>query len=253
MPGPELQTFANLEELSRAAAARFTQLCREQTAGGDTFTAALSGGSTPQRLYEILGGAEFSDAIPWDSVHLFQVDERCVPPDHPESNYRRIREALLGRIPIPPANVHRIRAELPDPEDAARLYVQDLGRVVPVAAGEVPRLDLVFLGMGADGHTASLFPGSPALAERSKWACASFVEKLHVSRVTMTYPVLNAAREIIFLVAGPDKAEALRSVLEGPHEPERLPSQGIRLVDGRLKWYVDAAAAQWTKKAGSSG
>ena len=254
MPGPDLHTFANLEELSHAAAARFAEFCQERLARESIFTAALSGGSTPRRLYEILGGPEFSGSIPWGRVHLFQVDERCVPPDHAESNYRMMREALLDQVRIPPSNVHRMQAELADPDGAAERYVQLLSMMFRPKPGEVPRLDLVFLGMGPDGHTASLFPGSPALAERAKWVCANFVEKLHANRVTLTYPLLNAAREVIFLVAGHEKAETLRQVLEGPHEPERLPSQGIRPADGRLSWYVDAAAAERLKKReGSSG
>jgi 6-phosphogluconolactonase len=239
--------FANREELSRAAAARFAELCQNRVEGGNIFTTALSGGSTPRRFYEILSRSELSEGVLWDRVHLFQVDERCVPPDHPESNYRMIREALLDRVPIPKANVHRIQAELPDPEDAAQLCAQELARVVSPAAGQFPHLDLVFLGMGSDGHTASLFPGTLALTERAKWACANFVDKLHANRVTLTYPVLNAAREVIFLVSGSEKAETLRCVLEGPHQPERLPAQGIQLANGRLSWYVDAAAAERLK------
>ncbi|MBZ5513378.1 MAG: 6-phosphogluconolactonase [Acidobacteriia bacterium] len=249
-----VHTFANLEELSHAAAARFVERCPERAEKGSVFAAALSGGSTPRRLYELLGEPRFSPRMAWDRVHLFQVDERCVPPDHAESNYRMIRESLLDRVGIPSANVHRIQAELPDPENAAELYTRELGRVLRPPRGELPRLDLVFLGMGPDGHTASLFPGSSALAERAKWVSANFVEKLRANRITLTYPVLNAAREIIFLVAGEEKAETLRRVLEGPQEPERLPAQGIRPVDGRLEWFLDTAAAARLKlRAGSSG
>jgi 6-phosphogluconolactonase len=243
MPEPELRIFANLEELSRAAAARFMEFCHERLTRENVFTAALSGGSTPRRLYELLTEPEFAGNIPWGRVHLFQVDERCVPPDHAESNYRMMREALLDHARIPPSNVHRIQAELVNPDEAAEVYVQQLNMMFRPRRGEFPRLDLVFLGMGPDGHTASLFPGSPALVERAKWVCANFVEKLQANRVTLTYPVLNAAREVIFLVAGHEKAEALRQILEGPHEPERFPSQGIRPSDGRLSWFVDAAAA----------
>ena len=254
MPGPDLRTFASLEELSRAAAARFAEFCQERLARDSIFTAALSGGSTPKRLYEILGGPEFSGSIPWPRVHLFQADERCVPPDHAESNYRMIRETLLDRVRIPQSNVHRVQAELANPEESAEFYAQELNRMFRPKPGGIPNLDLVFLGMGPDGHTASLFPGSAALAERVKWVSANFVEKLHANRVTLTYPLLNAAREVIFLVAGHEKAETLRQVLEGPHEPERLPSQGIRPADGRLSWYVDAAAAGRLKNAtGSAG
>jgi len=249
MPGPELRVFANLEELSRAAAERFVEFCSERLARENVFTAALSGGTTPRCLYELLGEPDFARAIPWARVHLFQVDERCVPPEHAESNYGMMREALLDRARIPPSNVHRIEAELANPDEAAERYVQQLRTMFQPRPGEVPRLDLVFLGMGPDGHTASLFPGSLALAERVKWVSANFVAKLQANRLTLTYPVLNAAREIIFLVAGNEKAETLCQVLEGPFEPERLPSQGIRPVDGRRMWYVDAAAAARLKNA----
>jgi 6-phosphogluconolactonase len=254
MSGPKLRIFANLEELSHAAAERFTEFCHERLTRENVFTAALSGGSTPRRLYELLGDPELAGRIPWGRVHFFQVDERCVPPDHPESNYRMMREALLDHARIPPSNFHRMEAELANPEEAAERYVQQLSTMFRPRPGEVPRLDLLFLGMGPDGHTASLFPRSPALAERAKWVCANFVEKLQANRVTLTYPVLNAAREVIFLVAGNEKAEILRQVLEGAYEPERFPSQGIRPVDGRLSWYVDAAAARLLKNAaGSAG
>jgi 6-phosphogluconolactonase len=252
MAAPELRIFANLEELSRAAAERFAEFCHERLRRESVFTAALSGGSTPRRLYEILGDPGFGGNIPWGRVHLFQVDERCVPPDHAESNYRMMREVLLDRARIPPSNVHRMEAELPNPDEAAERYVQQLNMMFRPRRGEFPRFDLVFLGMGPDGHTASLFPGSPALAEREKWVCANFVEKFHTNRVTLTYPVLNAAREIIFLVAGDGKAETLRQVLEGPNEPEHFPSQGIRPVDGRLTWYVDVAVARLLKNTAGS-
>jgi 6-phosphogluconolactonase len=254
MPGPELRIFANLEELSRAAAERLADFCLERLTRESVFTAALSGGSTPRRLYELLGEPELAGRIPWGRVHLFQVDERCVPPDHAESNYRMIRETLLDRVRIPQSNFHRMEAELANPHETAERYVQQLRTMFRPRSGEVPRLDLVLLGMGPDGHTASLFPRSPALAEREKWVCANFVEKLQANRVTLTYPVLNAAREIIFLVAGDEKAKTLRQVLEGPHEPERFPSQGIRPVDGKLSWFVDTAAARLLKNAaGSTG
>jgi 6-phosphogluconolactonase len=230
--------------LSWAAAARFEELARLRAIKKSVFSVALSGGSTPKLLYEILGGTIVAPRIRWQYVQFFQVDERAVPPDHPESNYRMIREALLDQISIPEANVHRMEAEKPDRESACREYSQQLARTLAVPPGERPRLDLVVLGMGADGHTASLFPGTPATDEKALWVRANYVEKLNAHRLTLTFPVLNAAHEVMFLVAGAEKAEALRDVLEGPPCPERLPAQRVHPVDGRLSWYVDEAAAR---------
>jgi 6-phosphogluconolactonase len=244
MSESEVRVFASLEELSQAAAALFTQLVCRRAAEGKSFVAALSGGSTPRRLYELLGGTPYARQIPWGNVHLFQVDERCVPPGHPDSNYRMVREALLNRVPLPAANFHRMAAEAADREEAARQYAAELARVLQPQLGESPRLDLVFLGMGVDGHTASLFPGSPALAERTLWVRLNFGEKLGTPRMTLTFPVLNAAAQAVFLVSGAEKAETLRRVLRGPLEPERLPAQGVRPVNGQVSWYVDKAAAR---------
>lgn len=243
MPKPEVRVFPSLEELTQQAAARFEELARLRVAEGKIFSAALSGGSTPKRLYHLLATPQFR--ISWEYVHLFQVDERCVPPDHPESNYRMIEEALLGHAPVPKANFHRLAAERPNREEAARLYAEQLAQVLQPEDNEWPRLDLVFLGMGADGHTASLFPGSPALEERALRVRANFVEKLRMHRLTLTFPVLNAAAQIIFLVSGAEKAETLRQVLEGPARPEEFPAQRIQPVNGHLSWYVDQAAAKF--------
>jgi 6-phosphogluconolactonase len=244
MSKPEVRIFPELEELSHAAAALFSQLACCRASEGQSFFAALSGGSTPRRLYELLGSAPYSDQIPWGNVHLFQVDERCVPPGHPDSNYRMLRQGLLDRVPLPEANCHRMAAEQANLENAAGEYAAELKQVLQPRPGELPRLDLIFLGMGADGHTASLFSGSPALGERTLWVRANFIGKLGTSRVTLTFPVLNAAGQVVFLVSGAEKAETLRRVLSGPLEPGRLPAQGVRPVNGQLSWYVDEAAAQ---------
>jgi 6-phosphogluconolactonase len=206
------------------------------------FSVALSGGSTPRRLYELLATPVFS--IPWESIHLFQVDERCVPPEHPESNYRMLYEVMLSHAPIPEANFHRMAAELEDREGASRQYAAELSRVLQPGQGEIPRLDLVLLGMGPDGHTASLFPGSTALREQSAWVCPNFVEKFMAYRLTLTLPVLNAAARILFLVAGSDKAETLRQVLEGPRRPEELPAQYVQPANGQVEWYADQNVAR---------
>jgi 6-phosphogluconolactonase len=249
MAKPQIQIFENLEALSREAARRFAEAAAEGASGSRNFSCALSGGSTPRRMFELLSNPEFR--IPWERVQLFQVDERTVPPDDPESNYRMIREALLSKVPLPSANFHRIAAEKDNREAAAREYAHELGRVLHPAPGKWPRLDLVFLGMGGDGHTASLFPLSPALAERILWVCSNYSPRLGKHRLTLTYPVLNAAAEIIFLVSGDDKAETLRQVLEGP--PGVYPAQGITPVNGRLSWFVDKQAARLLSQAARSG
>ncbi len=240
--GAEVEIFSALEELSFATAKRFQELARQAIARKNFFASALSGGTTPKRLYELLAQKRFQ--IPWDRVHLFQVDERCVPPDHAESNYRMVREALLSRVALPEGHFHRMLGERTDREEAARQYARELTQWLSPKSGEWPRFDLIFLGMGSDGHTASLFPGSPALGEQSRAVSPNFTPKLTTERLTLTYPVLNAAEEIIFLVSGSEKAEALHQVLEGRADPARYPAQGIRPINGCLRWFVDEAAAR---------
>jgi 6-phosphogluconolactonase len=237
-----VRVFSTLEDLSWAAACAFEDLARLKFVAGKTFCAALSGGLTPRLLYQILAGRALLGRIEWKNVQLFQVDERCVPPDHPDSNYRMIREALLDSGEIPPANFHRMQAEEADLEKAARDYAAELAGVLEPQDGLRPRLDIVFLGMGPDGHTASLFPGTAALEEQSLWVRPNRVERLGMSRLTMTLPLLNASAHVIFLVAGADKAETLRKVLEGP--PGELPAQRIRPVDGSVSWFLDEASAR---------
>jgi 6-phosphogluconolactonase len=240
MVEPQIRIFENLETLSREGAARFAELSTAVAADGRNFTCALSGGSTPRRLYELLANPDLH--IPWERVQLFQVDERLVPPEDAESNYRMIREALLAKAPIPDASFHRIAAENADRDAAAIDYAREIGQVVKPGTNERPRFDLIFLGMGSDGHTASLFPSSPALAEKDSWVCANYSARLDKYRLTLTFPVINAAAEIIFLVSGGDKAETLRQVLEGP--PGRYPAQAIAPVNGRLSWFIDVTAAR---------
>ena len=251
MPKAEIRVHANLEELSRAAAELFVVTANTCVAATGNFFAAFSGGATPRRLYELLATSDYSDRIAWPRVHLFQVDERSVPPDHPESNFRMIRETLLVPSGMPPANFHRMAGEAADAAEAARRYQEEIGRVVPAREGGFPRFDLILLGMGNDGHTASLFPGSPALDEQRRWVCPSSPGASGLPRLTLTFPLLNAAAQIVFLVSGSEKAATLRRVLEDPPQPRLLPAQGIRPVNGRLVWYVDeAAAAQLQRVAG---
>jgi 6-phosphogluconolactonase len=237
----EIKVFDNLDELSRAAARRFKEKAAA-AAPEKAVSVAMSGGSTPQRLCQLLANPE--SGIPWRRVQIFQVDERAVPPDDPQSNYRMIYGHLLSRVTNLEKRFHRMAAERPDLERAADDYARALTEVLGTAPEVCPRLDLIFLGMGTDGHTASLFPGSPALEETRRWVRPNASPAVTLPRLTLTYPVLNAATEIIFLVAGEDKAETLHEVLEGPLRPRELPAQGVHPAQGRVRWYVDQAAAR---------
>lgn len=238
---PDIRVYANLEELSRAAADLFQQTVSDRAAKGERAYIAVSGGSTPKRLYELLGTPPWSKEIHWSCVELYWVDERPVPQDSPESNYRLVEEALLNEVPLPPTSVHPIPTEIGSPQAAAEAYAADL-KAVPETADGWPRFDLIFLGMGDDGHTASLFPQSPALSETQRFAVANPVAKLGVDRITLTYPVINHAAHVVFLVSGAGKAEVLNDVLHAPRDITALPSQGIQPEDGDLTWLVDEAA-----------
>jgi 6-phosphogluconolactonase len=231
---PEIVVLPDLPAITREAAERFVTLTRSAIASHGRFSVALSGGSTPKPLYEML----VTQPIEWQHVHIFWGDERCVPPDHPDSNYRMAQHALLWHIDIPTQNVHRLQGEL-DPVQAAQRYETELRAFF----GPQPRFDLILLGMGPDAHTASLFPGTAALHEQHHLAAANYVEKLHTTRITLTFPVINAAANVIFLIAGTDKAAALRSVRHGPHNPDQFPAQGVTPMTGRVIWLVDQAAA----------
>jgi 6-phosphogluconolactonase len=202
------------------------------------FTVALSGGSTPKRLYALLAT---KGSIPWDKVFFFWGDERHVPPDDAESNYRMANEAMLSKVSVPAANVFRVRGEEKDASNAAQQYEKDVQQFFHLSPGEFPRFDLIFLGLGPDGHAASLFPKSAALTERRRLVVANWVEKFETDRITFTFPVLNAAACVMFLASGPDKAQILREVFE--NRSANLPSQAIRPTNGKLLWLVDSAAA----------
>ena len=237
---PDVRVLADAEEVARAVAERFAELARAAVAERGVFSAALAGGTTPRRVYELLAGEDFRAQVPWEGVHVFFGDERAVPPDHADSNYRMAHEALLSLVPIPAENVHRMRGE-GDAAANASLYEDELRGYFGDA--EWPRLDLVMLGMGDDGHTASLFPNTSALEEQRAWAVANWVEKFDAWRVTLTAPAINRARHIIFTVTGAGKAERLAEILKGERDPTRLPSQLIEPSDGKLEWFVDKAAA----------
>ncbi len=204
------------------------------------FIIALSGGGTPEPIYARLASPDYRDRMAWEKVHIFFGDERCVPPDDARSNYRMVREAWLDHSPIPAANIHRIRAE-DDPALEALRYEQDIAGLYRSA--RLPAFDLVLLGMGENGHTASLFPGTAVLRETVRWVVAQYVEVMTAWRVTFTVPLINAARHVAFLAEGAGKAQMLRNVLEGPYQPDVWPSQLIQPVSGELHWLVDAAAA----------
>jgi 6-phosphogluconolactonase len=235
-----LRVFDDLGALLAAAREELVARAQKALRARRRFTLALSGGSTPRKLYESLVGAE----IDWSRCQVFFGDERCVPPEHADSNYRMAREALLSRIAIPEKNVHRVKSEDADPERAAKAYEQDLQGFFKLRPGELPTFDLCLMGMGQDGHTASLFPGTTALAEEVRLAVAPYVEKLGVWRVTLTAPVFNHARCVLFLVAGEEKAEALEGVLESERPADELPAKLIKPTAGELLWWVDKAAAK---------
>ncbi len=245
---PRVRVVSDPDELARAAAGEFTRRALDAARARGRFTVALSGGSTPRAVYRLLagegGGAVYLSRVPWEKVHVFWGDERHVPPDHPESNYGAAREAMLSRVPIPEENVHRVPAEIPDASRAAGEYELTLRSFFTLKDGQAPRFDLVLLGMGADGHTASLFPGSDALRETRRLVAAPWVDRLAAHRITLTPPALNASACTMFLAQGEDKAETLRAVLAGEHQPDRYPAQGIRPERGELIWLVDRAAAR---------
>ena len=243
----ELKVFDDLDALARAAAEEIAKNAEEAIAARGRFTIALSGGSTPKPVYRLL--AE-EPRIDWSRVHAFWGDDRHVPPDHADSNFGMAHDELLSKVPIPPGNVHRMRTEKPDAERVAEEYAWTLRSEFDLDEGERPRFDLVLMGLGEDGHTASLFPGSDAVRERSRLVAAPWVSSLATFRVTLTVPVFNRAALALFLVSGEEKAEALKAVLEGDFQPDRFPAQVVRLEGGKLLWLVDRAAARELREVG---
>src|SRR5258705_12409901 len=220
--------FDNSEQLAEAAAERFVSDAQEAIKRHGRFSVALAGGNTPKRVYELLASEPYVSRIEWSRAHLFFGDERCVPPDHADSNYRMVNESLISRCSIPAQNVHRITGEV-DPLLGARRYEEELRGFFPGSSW--PRFDLVLLGMGEDGHTASLFPGTTALNETKAWVVANWVEKFGAFRITLTAPAINHAAHIVFLITGEAKARRLAEIVNGPADPERLPAQLIYPVD----------------------
>ena len=243
---PEIRILKTAAELFEAAAAEFAARASQAVRASGRFTVALSGGSTPRALYSLLAA---KSNIPWDKIYFFWGDERHVPPDHPESNYRMANEALLSKVPARPENIFRIHAEEKDAAAAALQYEQALKDFFHLSPGQFPRFDLVLLGIGTDGHTASLFPGTAALNETQRLVVANWVPKFNTHRITFTFPVLNAAACVIFLASGPDKAAILREILE--NRAADLPSQRVQPTNGELIWMVDEpAASELSRRSG---
>jgi 6-phosphogluconolactonase len=238
----ELRKLTTPQDLFQAAADELVRAAQESVVQRQRFTIALSGGSTPRGLYNLIA-ANASTALPWDRMFFFFGDERHVPPDSPDSNFRMANESLFSKTPIPAANIFRVPAENPDASSVAEAYENTVRTFFALQPGAFPRFDMILLGMGPDGHTASLFPETAALHEKSRLIVANWVEKLKTYRFTFTLPVINAARQVVFLVSGTDKAPALHEILEGKEPGEKYPSKLVRPANGRLIWLVDRAAA----------
>lgn len=240
---PEIRILTTPQELFAAAAEEIVRTATEAVTQRGRFTIALSGGSTPKQLYNLLA-TNARTTLPWDRMHFFWGDERHVQPTDPDSNYRMVEEAMLSKVPVPASNVFRFRAENPDAAAVAEEYEKTLRKFFQTGSTEVPRFDLILLGMGPDGHTASLFPGTAALQQKSRLVVANWVEKLKTNRLSLTLPVLNAGRCVMFLVSGTDKAQVLRTVLEDKNAPgEQYPAKLVQPTDGTLLWLIDRAAA----------
>ncbi|MBI4853404.1 MAG: 6-phosphogluconolactonase [Acidobacteria bacterium] len=230
------------EEIFTKSADMFVALATQSIAARGQFTIALSGGSTPKGMYLLLASDAYRDRVDWNKVQLFWGDERSVSPDNDQSNYRMANQAMISKVPIPAENVHRMKAESEDIELAAKDYENILKQVLGFADGEQPKFDLILLGMGDDGHTASLFPGTKALAEKERIVVVNWVEKFNTNRMTFTAPAINNARNIVFMAAGANKLQPLKEVLVGEKNPELYPSQLVQPTDGKLIWLVDEAA-----------
>ncbi len=240
--------------LAARAARQFVEVAEAAVAARGRARIAISGGSTPKAAFALLAdpAQPWLKRMPWDRLELFWVDERCVPPDHADSNYRMTREAMLDHVPLRPEQVHRIEGEL-EPEAAAARYESELRNRFRLEGAETPRFDLIALGMGPDGHTASLFPHTAALDEISRLVVANHVQNKDAWRVTLTWPVINQAASVFFLIGGADKAQALSEVMTGPRDVERLPSQLIKPASGILTLLLDKAAAALLPPADAQG
>ena len=234
-----IKTYPDAESLAREAAMHFIECANEATAEHDRFAVALAGGSTPKALYKTLATVELAPRVQWEKVHVFWGDERCVAPNNEDSNYRMAFDVMLRHLPIPVKQIYRMEGEL-EPKDAAKTYD---ARLKNFFGQKPPRFDLILLGLGDDGHTASLFPGTKALTETKLWVMANYVRKFSAWRLTMTARLINQAANVTFLVSGKGKEEALRRVLASRYTPDEIPAQMIRPDRGQLRWLVDRSAA----------
>ena len=230
-----IKTYPDAKTLTREAALHFIECAKEAIAERGQFVVALAGGSTPKALYETLATVELVPRVEWEKVFVFWGDERCVAPNHEDSNYRMAFDAMLQHLPIPVKQIYRMEGEL-EPKEAAQAYEDRLKKFFQQ---QIPRFDLILLGMGDDAHTASLFPGTKALTETKKWVMANYVRKLSTWRLTMTARLINQAANVTFLVSGDGKAAALQRVLAGRFTPEEIPAQMIRPERGQLRWLLD--------------
>jgi 6-phosphogluconolactonase len=241
-------------EMAQASAKKFAETVEAAVAKRGVARVAISGGSTPQATFKLLADptGPYAKTIPWDKLQIFWVDERCVGPESPESNYGVARDLLLSKVPIPAENVFRMEGEL-EPEVAASRYESTLRNVLKLEGAETPAFDMATLGMGPDGHTGSLFPDTDGLNEMGRLVIANHVPQKDVWRITLTWPVINHANEVVFEIDGPGKADVLAEVLVGPRDPDRLPSQLIRPANGKLLFLLDEAAAAKLPPAETTG
>lgn len=242
LPQPDFEIYPDPSALVIAAAEKFVQITNDAATKQGVFFVALAGGNTPRELYVLLAQENWRTLVPWEKAHIFFGDERCVPPEHSDSNYRMAREALIEKIDIPEGNVHRMVGEK-EPHEAAAAYEQEIVRNFAACGIEPPRFDLMLLGLGNDGHTASLFPETSALHEKEKLVTANYVEKFKSYRLTMTLPLLNNSRNVFFLVSGESKAAIVRDIFQNRNRSQHYPAELIRPVDGQLLWLLDQTSA----------
>jgi 6-phosphogluconolactonase len=254
---PAVRIFPTADDVAHAAARLFVEVAWQAIAQRGQFCVALAGGNTPRATYRVLAGDDFRTQVEWNNVQVFWSDERCVSPDNPDSNFGMARKELLLHVALPFENIHRMEAESANLGRAAQAYEAVMRRYLPLNARGFPQFDLILLGLGVEGHTASLFPGAKQLAETSRWVSTPLVAKLKSHRMTLTLPVLNAARAVLFSVCGSEKAQALREVLEGEHDPP-LPAQMVTVPEGSRAFVVDELAAallgpRWRERVARPG
>ena len=249
MPQQTIKLFSTCAEIASFAAHEVARIAGDAVSARGVFSIALAGGSTPKMLYSLLAEhPTLRNSLPWDKMQVFFGDERHVGPGHADSNFQMATDAMLSKVPLGSGQIHRIKGEYPDTAQAAAEYEDVIRHQFSLKPGNFPRFDLILLGMGNEGHTLSLFPGTKALLETQRIVTHNWVGKLYTDRITFTAPAANAAANIIFMVTGSDKACALKAVLEGPHEPDQLPSQMIQPANGSLSWLIDAAAGSMLSK-----